>query len=142
MKKGIYRFEVDTNFKEVVRRCSLRDDTWINDDIIENYTELQQLGFAHSVEIYREDELVGGLYGVKIGAAFFGESMFNTEPNTAKLAFAYLLEILKYNYFILLDSQFINPFTAQLGAIEITDEHYMWILQHALMRDCSFEKPE
>jgi leucyl/phenylalanyl-tRNA--protein transferase len=141
LKKNIYRFGVDEHFREVIEECSKRKDTWINDEIIENYTHLQELGFAHSIEVYRDNKLVGGLYGVKIGAAFFGESMFNLEPNTAKLAFAYLLEILKYNYFILLDSQFLNPFTAQLGAIEISDEQYMWILQQSLQRECSFELP-
>lgn len=141
MNKKLYTFSIDKQFRKVVEECSKREETWINDEIIENYTHLQELGFAHSVEVYREGKLVGGLYGVKIGAAFFGESMFNTEPNTAKLAFSILLEILKYNRFILLDSQFLNPFTAQLGAFEISDKQYMWILNQALSKNCTFEFP-
>lgn len=142
LRKNIYTFGIDKNFRKVVEECSKRDTTWINDEIIDAYTNLQAMGFAHSVEVFRENILVGGLYGVHIGGAFFGESMFNSEPNTAKLAFAYLLEILKYNYFILLDSQYLNPFTSQLGAVEIEEELYMWILHQALQRECSFEPPE
>lgn len=142
LKKKIYTFDIDRNFREVILKCSERETTWINDEIIDNYCLLQQMGFAHSVEVYRGNELAGGLYGVKIAGAFFGESMFNSESNTAKLAFAVLLEILKYNYFILLDSQFLNKFTEQLGAYEVDDELYMYILEHALRRECSFEMPE
>lgn len=141
INKKLYTFRIDQQFRKVVEECSKREETWINDEIIDNYTHLQELGFAHSVEVYREGKLVGGLYGVKIGAAFFGESMFNAEPNTAKIAFSILLEILKYNRFILLDSQFLNPFTAQLGAFEISDEQYMWILNQALSKNCTFELP-
>ncbi|MGB9702860.1 MAG: leucyl/phenylalanyl-tRNA--protein transferase [Candidatus Kapaibacteriota bacterium] len=142
IKKKIYTYSVDVNFEDVIKYCGARDETWINSQIIEIYTTLFKLGYAHSVEVYRNDSLVGGLYGVAIGGAFFGESMFNLEPNTAKLAFAYLLEILKYNKFELLDSQFINKFTEQLGAIEIDSQDYLKRLKKAINLNCNFFEPE
>lgn len=142
IRKNIYNFKIDENFEQVIRNCGNRDETWINNQIIELYTNLYKIGYAHSIEVYREEKLVGGLYGVTIGGAFFGESMFNFEPNTAKIAFAYLLEVLKYNRFTLLDSQFINPFTQQLGAIEIDSRDYLKLLKKALKLDCQFFEPE
>jgi leucyl/phenylalanyl-tRNA--protein transferase len=142
IRKNIYNFKIDENFEQVIRNCGNRDETWINNQIIELYTNLYKIGYAHSIEVYREEKLVGGLYGVTIGGAFFGESMFNFEPNTAKIAFAYLLEVLKYNRFTLLDSQFINPFTQQLGAIEIDSRDYLKLLKKALKFDCQFFEPE
>lgn len=142
IKKKIYTYSVDVNFVDVIKHCGARDVTWISPQLIEIYTTLFKLGYAHSVEVYRNDSLVGGLYGVTIGGAFFGESMFNLEPNTAKLAFAYLLEILKYNKFELLDSQYINPFTEQLGAIEIESQDYLKRLKKAINLNCNFFEPE
>ena len=139
-KSGKYRFTVNNDFNSVIRHCANRSVTWINDEIIEVYCDLHRFGFAHSVEVYNQsDKLVGGLYGVAIGGAFFGESMFNLEPNTAKLAFVKLIEILQANKFILLDSQYINNFTAQLGAIEISGEKYLKILRYAVTLDCEFK---
>jgi len=139
-KSGKYKITVDNDFYSVIKHCSDRVITWINEEIIEVYCELHRLGFAHSIEVYTLDnKLVGGLYGVAIGGAFFGESMFNTEPNTAKLAFVKLIEILQANKFILLDSQYINNFTAQLGAIEIPAQKYLKILRYAVSLDCEFK---
>lgn len=139
-KSGKYKFTVDNDFSAVIKNCSNRAITWINEDIIEVYCELHKLGFAHSIEVYNsEEKLVGGLYGVSIGGAFIGESMFNLEPNTAKLAFVRLIEILRANKFILLDSQYINHFTAQLGAFEISASKYMKILRYAVTLDCNFK---
>ncbi len=139
-KSGKYSYRINHNFDKVIEFCSERETTWINQEIIDVYCELNKMGFAHSVEVYNQNEiLVGGLYGVAIGGAFFGESMFNTEPNTAKLAFVKLIEILKNNNFILLDSQYINDFTKQLGAIEISAKHYMKILRIAVKLNSSFE---
>ena len=138
-KQNIYTYNIDTNFELVIENCANRRETWINDEIISVYTELFYLGNAHSVEVYHKDNLVGGLYGVAIGGAFFGESMFNLESNTAKLAFYKLIEILQKNQFFLLDSQYLNPFTHSLGAIEITKEKYMQMLQDALQIDCNFQ---
>jgi len=139
-KSGKYKITVDNDFYSVIKHCSDRVITWISEEIIEVYCELHRLGFAHSIEVYTLDnKLVGGLYGVAIGGAFFGESMFNTEPNTAKLAFVKLIEILQANKFILLDSQYINNFTAQLGAIEIPAQKYLKILRYAVSLDCEFK---
>lgn len=139
-KSGQYFYRINQNFEKVIQYCSERETTWINQEIIDVYCELNKMGFAHSVEVYNQNDiLVGGLYGVAIGGAFFGESMFNKEPNTAKLAFVKLLEILQKNNFILLDSQYINDFTKQLGAIEISAEDYMKILRIAIKLNSSFE---
>lgn len=139
LNKNIYNFKIDCNFDSVIRQCALsRQDTWINGIIINTYNYLNQNGIAHSVEVYRDNELCGGLYGVSIGAAFFGESMFNTEPNTAKLAFYHLIDILKAQGFLLLDSQYINHFTRQLGAEEIPKAKYMALLKEAISLKCSF----
>ncbi|HAW08915.1 MAG TPA: leucyl/phenylalanyl-tRNA--protein transferase [Bacteroidetes bacterium] len=138
-KQFIYSYDIDRNFEAVISNCANREETWINDEIIMLYTELFYMGFAHSVEVYRNNQLVGGLYGVAIGGAFFGESMFNLEPNTAKLAFYELIKILQNNKFSLLDSQYLNPFTHSLGAIEVSKEDYLQMLKNALLLDCSFK---
>lgn len=135
-----YHYRIDTEFEKVITYCSERETTWINQEIIDVYCELNKLGFAHSVEVYNQNHvLVGGLYGVAIGGAFFGESMFNKEPNTAKLAFVKLIEILRDKKFILLDSQYINDFTKQLGAFEISADEYLKILQIAVRVDTNFK---
>ena len=138
-RQNIFTYNIDNNFEVVIGNCANRRETWINDEIIAVYIDLFYMGNAHSVEVYREDELVGGLYGVAIGGAFFGESMFNLEPNTAKLAFYKLIEILQKNNFSLLDSQYLNPFTHSLGAIEVSKEIYMWMLNDALQMNCNFQ---
>ena len=97
------------------------------------------MGYAHSVETYRDNNLVGGLYGVAIGGAFFGESMFNLESNTAKLAFYKLIEILQKNNFSLLDSQYLNPFTYSLGAIEVPKKVFLSYLDKAILEYCEFK---
>ncbi|MFA5512995.1 MAG: leucyl/phenylalanyl-tRNA--protein transferase, partial [Candidatus Kapaibacterium sp.] len=125
-------------FDNVIRYCAERDDTWINDEIKMTYIELHELGYAHSIETYHEDKLVGGLYGVSIAGAFFGESMFNILPNASKAAFYYLIEHLKSRGFLLLDSQYINPFTKQLGAIEIRKSTYLKLLKQALNLEVKF----
>ncbi len=141
IRKNIYNFDIDKNFDDVIEICSQRSITWINEPIKKIYKEIFKLGNAHSIEVYRENQMVGGLYGVTIGAAFFGESMFNLEPNTSKLAFAYLLEVLKYNNFVLLDSQYINHFTEQLGAFEVSSFEYIRMLQKAISKTRKFEIP-
>lgn len=138
-KKGIYQFSIDEEFEQVVRNCGNREDTWINDEIISEYTALHKLGYAHSIEAWRDDELVGGLYGVHLGGGFFGESMYATESNVTKMCFAVLIRILSDNGFILLDSQYINDFTESLGAIEISKELYLRLLEKALTYDCEFK---
>lgn len=133
-----FEYRINTNFREVITKCSERDDTWISDEIKETYIQLHFLGMAHSVETYLDDELVGGLYGVSIGGAFFGESIFNSVTDAGKGAFFHLIEYLKERNFQLLDSQYINPFTKQLGAIEVTFADYTKILIKAINLSTSF----
>lgn len=138
MKKGVFTFKVNSNFRTIIQKCAQRESTWISPDIINAYCELHDMGYAHSVEAYHDGELVGGLYGMAIGGAFFGESMFNIMPDAAKASFYYLVERLKARDYILLDSQYLNPFTQQLGAIEISREIYLYMLSRALEMDCKF----
>jgi leucyl/phenylalanyl-tRNA--protein transferase len=115
-----------------------REDTWISEEIINSFTQLNELGYAHSIENWLDGELVGGLYGVSIGAAFFGESMFNLVPNASKTAFYYLVNYIKERNFILLDTQYINHHTQLLGAIEIPRADYLKILTNAIEIPCKF----
>mgnify|MGYP001125021502 CR=1 FL=1 len=132
LKKNIFEVRFDTNFEKVILECANRPDSWINEVIINSYINLYRLGFAHSVEAYIDGKLVGGLYGVSICAAFFGESMFSKVSNASKVAFYHLIEHLKSKNFVLLDSQFINPHTQMLGAIEIPRSQYLKILKFAI----------
>ena len=140
LKKNKFTFTVNECFLDVLNKCSYRDETWISDEIINNYYELYRMGYAHSVETWKNDELVGGLYGVAIGGAFMGESMFNTYPNASKAAFYKLIEILKQKNFILLDSQYLNQHTEFLGAIEISKERYLNLLDLAIIQNTSFDE--
>jgi len=127
-------FEIRVNgaFDAVIHGCADRDDTWISREIIEATTELHRRGFAHSVESWRGDELAGGLYGVAIGGAFFGESMFSRTPNASKAALVALVERLRTRGFRLLDVQYSNPHLAQFGTVEISRGNYLDLLAHAL----------
>jgi len=139
LKKKIFEVRFDTCFEDVIKGCADRPDSWINEEIKNSYIFLHKLGVAHSVETFKDGKLVGGLYGVALGAAFFGESMFSRVSNASKIAFYHLIEHLKNKNFVLLDSQFINPHTRMLGAIEIPREHYLKILEFALSKkDVSF----
>jgi len=132
-RSGKFTFTVNRNFEEVIRQCaSLRaDDTWISEEIIEAYIGLHKTGFAHSFETRLNDELVGGLYGICIGKAFFGESMFHTQTDTSKLALMYLVEFLREKEFLLLDTQYLNPHIKQFGAYEISHTTYKLLLKQA-----------
>jgi leucyl/phenylalanyl-tRNA--protein transferase len=132
IKKEGFEFRIDTAFRQVIEACSQRDDTWISQEIIDSYTILHSFGYAHSVETYKDGLLVGGLYGVALGGAFFGESMFNSVSNASKAAFYHLANHLIETGFILLDTQYINEFTESLGAVEIPKEHYLRILREAV----------
>ena len=136
------RFDVaaDLAFEDVMRACAAdRDEgTWISDEILECYTALYRLGIAHSVEVRREGRLVGGLYGVHLGGAFFGESMFHRETDASKVALASLVDRLRRRSFALLDVQWLTPHLAQFGAIEIPRPEYLARLQQALARECRF----
>jgi len=142
------RFKVttDTSFRDVMQLCAApapdRDESWINDEILSLYTALHEMGHAHSVEAWQDGRLVGGLYGVKIGAAFFGESMFSRERDASKVALAHLVARLKVGGFRLLDAQFITSHLAQFGAVEIPRDVYLVLLAAALERDAWFYWPE
>lgn len=141
--KNKYHFTVDTAFDQVIQNCADRggyDGTWINDEIIETYIEMNKRGNAHSVEVWNEsNQLVGGLYGVHIGGAFFGESMFGKESNVTKLALFFLHYVLLKNHFLLLDSQYGNEFTYSMGAVEIDDASFHTLLSTALNLKCEFK---
>ncbi|MGA2298195.1 MAG: leucyl/phenylalanyl-tRNA--protein transferase [FCB group bacterium] len=132
LNKNIFEFRINSAFVEVIEACGKREDTWISNEIIESYINLYELGFAHSVEAYYEGELAGGLYGVSIGGAFFGESMFYRVSNASKAAFFHLVARLIEREFILLDTQFLCEHTKELGAIEISKGSYMEILEQAI----------
>jgi len=113
-------------------------DTWINSEIREAYTQLHQAGHAHSVEVWQQGALVGGLYGVGLAAAFCGESMFHTVTDTSKIALVHLVAQLRQNGFTLLDTQFVTPHLARLGAIEISRADYQARLTQALQQPADF----
>jgi len=136
------RFDVrfDTAFEAVMRACASdrEEGTWISEEIIESYVALHRRGLAHSVECWREGRLVGGLYGVHLGSAFFGESMFHTETDASKVALVALVERLRERGFTLLDTQWITPHLAQFGAIEIPKAEYLERLSQAIGRRANF----
>ncbi len=132
MRSGKWRISMDASFEEVIRACAAREETWIDERIMRSYLLLHEHGHAHSVEVWEGQELVGGIYGVAIGAAFFGESMFNRRPNAGKVAFHGLVDHLRGRGFMLFDTQYINPFTERLGAVEIAKLEYMRSLKAAL----------
>ena len=132
IRKGIFDVRVDTAFRDVMLNCADRDETWINDQILDAYCKLFDLGLAHSVECRKDGKLVGGLYGVSLGGAFFGESMFSKETNASKVALCALVERLKAGGFTLLDTQFLTSHLATFGAIEIPQEEYLKRLEPAL----------
>ena len=127
VRAGRFEIRVDTAFADVMRACAEdRDDgTWISDEIIESYLALFALGHAHSVEAWRGGRLAGGLYGVHIGAAFFGESMFHRETDASKVALVALIERLRAHGFSLLDTQWVTPHLRRFGAIEIPRAEYL-----------------
>ena len=141
------QFDVRINgdFEQVMRYCalprSLEDSTWISEEIISAYTELHRMGLAHSVETYIEGRLVGGLYGVTLGTAFFGESMFHLVSNASKVAFHHLILTLRAQHYDLLDTQFINDNVRRFGAIEITKAEYLKQLKLALRKKARFTEP-
>ena len=133
-RKKTFSVYVNRNFETVIRKCQeLRsDDTWISEEIVDAYLGLHEHGYAHSFEAYQNGELVGGLYGVSIGKAFFGESMFHTVTDASKICLVYLVEFLRDNDFQLLDTQYLNPHIEQFGAYEIPHKEYMRLLNKAI----------
>ncbi|RED11365.1 leucyl/phenylalanyl-tRNA--protein transferase [Pontivivens insulae] len=127
-----FEIRVDTAFADVVSACADRDETWINDEIFRLYGELHQLRFAHSVEVWASGALVGGLYGVRLGGAFFGESMFSRMTDASKLALVWLVARLRAGGFVLLDTQFLTDHLESMGGMEISRAAYRSRLARAL----------
>jgi leucyl/phenylalanyl-tRNA---protein transferase len=131
-QKNMFEIKIDSSFAEVIRACAKREDTWINREIIESYQHLYDLGYAHSVEAWSKNKLAGGLYGVALGGAFFGESMFHRIRDASKIALVGLVEHLRARKFALLDTQWLTPHLEQFGAIEIPRSHYLKMLRRAV----------
>ena len=148
LRQGRFAVGCDAAFEAVIRGCAeaseTRPNTWINEEIVRLYSELCEHGAAHSVECWRDDILVGGLYGVSIGAAFFGESMFSRETDASKVALVHLVARLRAGGYRLLDTQFLTPHLARFGGIEISRARYHRLLVSALAYRASFplELPE
>lgn len=142
IKRNPFEVRFDTAFSAVVDGCAEpaagRRQTWINDQIRTLTLTLHREGFAHSVEAFEDGELVGGLYGVALGAAFFGESMFSRRTDASKVALVYLYERLVRGGFVLLDTQFLTDHLARFGAIEIPRDHYLERLQEAIAGEATF----
>ncbi|MCK0143126.1 leucyl/phenylalanyl-tRNA--protein transferase [Aliiroseovarius sp. F20344] len=127
-----YHVTLNRDFEGTVAGCADREETWINDTIFSLYKQLHQMGHAHSIEIWDAEELVGGVYGVTLGQAFFGESMFSRRRDVSKIALAYLVAQLRQTGFTLFDTQFLTPHLESLGAIEVPREAYHQLLRSAL----------
>ena len=142
LKRDAYRVTLNTAFGDVIDSCADRSETWINHEIRTLYEELHYKGHAHSIEVWMQDRLVGGVYGVSLGGGFFGESMFSHRRDTSKIALAYLMDRLRQTGFKLCDTQFLTPHLASLGAIEISRAAYKARLQQALEYDADFDAPQ
>ncbi len=136
LRRSVRQFEVmiDTRFREVMQRCAdpSREGGWITPQFVDAYTALHELGWAHSVETYRDGELVGGLYGVRINGFFAGESMFHTVPDASKVALVHLVRRLTAAGATLLDVQWTTPHLVSLGAIDVSRDHYLELLAAAI----------
>ena len=132
LRKGVFEIRINNSFSEVIEACARREDTWINREIIESYTQMHELGYAHSVETWVNGKLAGGLYGVAIGGAFFGESMFHRVTDASKIALVVLVEHLRARKFALLDTQWLTPHLQQFGGVEISRNHYLHLLRRAV----------
>lgn len=133
-----WRLTSDRCFAEVLASCAAREETWIDEEIARSYGELHRLGYAHSVEVWLEEDLVGGLYGVQIGTAFFGESMFSRVSGASKVALMALIEKLTEAGFSLLDTQWLTPHLSQFGGVAIPRTEYLARLSSALKQTRGF----
>ncbi len=142
VRRKDFEITCDAAFAGIIRACAEqvgdRPDTWINPTIERLYTELHEAGFAHSVECWRGGELVGGLYGVSLGAAFFGESMFSRAPDASKVALVHLVERLRRGGYRLLDTQFVTPHLSRFGVVEIPRQEYRSLLATAITTRARF----
>lgn len=142
LRRVPHRMRINTAFTQVMEACADRPDTWINAVIIDVFNRLHEHGHAHSLEIWDGEELIGGVYGLALGGAFCGESMFSRRTDASKMALAYLVDRLNLGGFTLFDTQFITHHLASLGAIEIPRDAYRRQLQAALSLPASFTAPD
>jgi leucyl/phenylalanyl-tRNA--protein transferase len=137
-RKTNFDVRINSRFAEVMRSCAARTDTWINREIIDSYIHLHELGHAHSVEVWLDGKLAGGLYGVAVGGAFFGESMFHRATDASKVALWALVERLRERKFLLLDTQWMTSHLRQFGAVEISRKLYLHLLARAVQTPVKF----
>lgn len=142
MRRGGFRVSIDQDFAGVLDGCADRAETWINAEIRQHYLDLHTLKHAHSLEVWNGPDLVGGVYGVVVGAAFFGESMFSRQTDASKIALAYLVDHLRQAGFTLFDTQFLTSHLASLGAVEISRTQYHHRLEDAVNRSADFDGPK
>jgi len=142
LKKEDFKIQINKSFEEVMRACAEREETWISESIIQSYMQLHRFRLAHSVETWKDGILVGGLYGVAIRGAFFGESMFSRRRDASKIALVSLVKRLRERGFTLLDTQYITPHLKRFGACEIPRSEYMKLLEDSLNINCSFSSEE
>ncbi|MRG72994.1 leucyl/phenylalanyl-tRNA--protein transferase [Alphaproteobacteria bacterium HT1-32] len=144
IRRGDFRVTCDQAFEDVMRLCAEptedRPDTWINEEIVRLYSDLFAINCAHSIECWNGTDLVGGLYGVSLGSAFFGESMFSRQTNASKVALAHLVARLRAGGYSLLDTQFVTNHLARFGVIEIPRRNYLKMLGDAMERRASFPR--
>ena len=138
IRAGKFRLTIDQAFGDVMRGCADREQTWINAEMIDAYTRMNRLGYAHSIEAWLGAELAGGVYGIAIGGLFAGESMFHRVRDASKVALTYLVEYLQVRGFVLFDTQVITEITARLGAVEIPRVEYLARLKKALQVQVRF----
>lgn len=139
VQRGVFETSVNRAFEDVMDHCADRaDGTWISREIREAYIRLHRLGYAHSIETWKDGQLAGGLYGVALGGAFFGESMFHRVSNASKVALVELVSRMRSRCFVLLDVQFLTDSLRRFGAVEIPRTDYETRLEHAVRRACSF----
>ncbi|EEW25512.1 leucyl/phenylalanyl-tRNA--protein transferase [Rhodobacter ferrooxidans] len=141
IRRSGYQVTADRDFAGVVQACAERPETWINAPIFQLYADLHRMGHAHSLEVWQDGALAGGVYGVVLGAAFFGESMFSRRTDGSKLALAHLVARLRAGGFELFDTQFLTPHLASLGAVEIPRAEYRARLAKALQKQANFTPP-
>lgn len=141
VRQSRFDIRINTAFEAVMRACADRDETWITEEILQSYVTLHRGGYGHSVETWQDGALVGGLYGVALGGAFFGESMFHTATDASKVALVALVERLRARGFVLLDTQWVTPHLAQFGGTEMRRADYLARLEAAILLPCVFDGP-
>ncbi len=139
IRKWLYEIRMDTAFEQVMRSCAAREETWINEEFIRTYTYLYQRGLGHSVEAWLNGQLMGGLYGIALGGAFMGESMFSRATDASKVCLAALVEHLHTRGYVLHDTQFLTPHLASLGVTEISRGEYERRLGVAVRLPCTWK---